>query len=779
MMKWISSIPFAFLSFLTFCLLLAYSPAKGDDTVILNILLNQENKGEYYIIMRDNGDFFIKAEDLKKIGFKDIEGQVYEIEEELYVLLSSIRGVGFHLDEVKLSLEITALPFYFQKQVFDLERRRPVNVRYPADTSAFLNYDLQYSKAPFSRLLDLTNELGLRHRNFLFFTDSEYSKSDSEEDFVRRMTNLTYDRRKKVQRLVIGDFFAPANIFGTSLNMGGVRFHKAYETAPDMITHPLINYSGSAILPSELEIYLDGRLHYSEKLHPGEFDLRNFFPREGGGQMEVVIRDPFGLEKRLEIPFYLTTALLRSGYHDYSYSMGFLREQFGFESFKYGDFAVSGYHFYGMNDFFTTGLNAEILGGRYNIGPTGALRLWNAGVLALALAASRNEDRESGIAESLGYIYQAQRFNFQSTLRGFSRDYTPLIETTSQTGTQLESLTGIGYNTETLGSFGLGYEITRKYEEPNQRVMTARYSRSLYYRLRMIALFRIIQGEEDAEEFFISLIYNPFRQTTVSTSYSRQEDVNTETFQVEKALPFGEGFGARASYDRTDSNAQSTNAFNGSLQYNARYGSVIGRYRTEGSDQTYQASAAGGIAYVARTVSIGRPVTDSFAFVEVGDLENVRVYVNNHEIGRTDSTGRLFVPDLASYYKNQVSIDDHDIPIDYTFPDVKQLISPPGRSGSYISFETSKYRAVFGKILVKTKTESHFLKLYEISMGVEGRPMTFQTTSEGEFYIENVFAGEYRASFIYKQKPCEFDIIVPETEENLIDLGELNCEETD
>jgi outer membrane usher protein len=779
MIKWMSSIPFAFLSLLTFCLLLVYSPAKGDDTVILNILLNQENKGEYYIILRDDGDIFIKTEDMKKIGFKDIEGQVYEIEGELYVLLSSISGVGFHLNEVKLSLEITAPPFYFNKQVIDLERQRSVSVRYPADTSAFLNYNLQYSREISSRNVGLTNELGLRHQNLLFLTDSEYTKNNSEEDWVRLMTNLTYDRRKDLQQIVIGDFFAPSNIFGTSLNMGGIRFQKAYEMAPDMITHPLVNFSGTAALPSDLEIYLDGRLYHSEKIHPGEFDLRNFFPREGGGLMEVVLRDPFGRESRLELPFYLTTTLLRSGYHDYGYSMGFLREQFGLEGFKYGNFAASGYHFYGMNDFITAGLNAEISGGRFNIGPSAALRLWNAGVLSLALAVSQNEDRKRGIADSLAYIYQVQRFNFQSTLRSFSRDYAALTQTTSQPGTQLDSVTGIGYNTENLGSFGLGYEFMRKYEEPNQRIISARYSRTLYYRLRLIALVRMLRGNQDNEEFFVSLIYNPFDKTTVSTSYSRQKDVKTETIQVENALPFGEGIGGRALYNRIDSNGKSTNAFDGLLQYNARYGSVAGRYQTEGGDQTYQASAAGSIAYVSKSVTFGRPVNDSFALVDVDGLKNVRVYVNNNEIGRTDSSGRLFVPDLASYYKNQVSIDDHDISMEYTFPEVKQLISPPGRSGSYVLFETSKYRAIFGKISVKTKNGSQLLKLYEINMDVDGKTVTFQTTGDGEFYVENVSAGIYKAVVIYEQKPCEFDMIVPETEDNLIDLGDLICEETD
>jgi len=778
MMKWISSIPFAFLSILTSCLLLVYSPAKGDDTVILNILLNQENKGEFYVIMRDDGDIFIKNEDLKKIGFKDIDGQVYEIEGEIYVLLSSMKGVGFHLNEVNLSLEITALPFYFRKQVIDLEGQRSINVRYTADSSAFFNYNLQYSREISSRVVGLTNELGLRRGNLLFLTNSEYTKDDSGEELVRLMTNFTFDRRRELQQIVIGDFFAPSSSFGTSLNMGGIRFFKAYETEPGLITHPLVNFSGSVVLPSDLEIYLDGRLYRTEKLHPGEFEIRNLFPREGGGTMDVVIRDSLGRENRLELPFYLTTTLLRSGYHDYSYSAGFLREEFGLESDNYGNFAVSGYHFYGINEFFTAGLSGEISGGRYNIGPSGGVRLWDAGILSLALASSQDEDRKKGMAESLGYIYQIQRFNFQSTARNYSRHYTALAQTIAQPGTRLDSLVGLGYNTESLGSFGLGYEIINKYEEANQRVISARYSRTIYYRIRLIGLVRLIRGGQDSDGYYISLIYNPSPKTSVSTTYSRQADVRTESIQIENAPPLGEGIGGRALYNRTSSEGKSTDAFDGLLQYNAHYGALSGRYQTEGGNQTYQASAAGGIAYVAKTFTFGRPVNDSFALVDVGGLKNVRVYVNNNEIGHTDSAGRIFIPDLASYYQNQISIDDHDIPMDYTFPEVRQVISPPGRSGSYVLFKTSKYRAIFGRISIKTKESKELLKLYEINMDQNGKTMTFQTTGEGEFYVENIYAGTYKASFFYKLKPCEFDIIVPESEESLVDLGDITCEET-
>ena len=87
--------------------------------------------------MRDNGDFFVKEEDLKTVGFKDLEVTAYKIEEEEYILLSSIRGVGFEFDEVSLSLEITALPSFFSFHSIDFARERPETVHYPKNVSGF------------------------------------------------------------------------------------------------------------------------------------------------------------------------------------------------------------------------------------------------------------------------------------------------------------------------------------------------------------------------------------------------------------------------------------------------------------------------------------------------------------------------------------------------------------------------------------------------------------------------------------------------------------------
>jgi len=779
-MRWISLKPFAFLSILTCILLFPISPVKGDDNVILTVILNHQNKGEFYTIKTDGGDFFIKKEDLRNMGLKELTVTAHEIEGEEYILLSSVKGIGFQFDEASLTLEITALPSYFLSQTVDLTRTRPELAQSPPNASGFLNYSLRYtneSSAP--RLISMSNELGFRQGDMLFFTDSDFTSTDDENRFVRLMTNMTYDRRQQLQRLIIGDFIFGSDRFGSNLNMGGISFQKAYFTAPYLITHPLEDISGSVTSPSKLDIYLDGTLFHSENLLPGEYNLRNIFPREGGGLMEIVLTDAFGRVTRIQDPFYLTTSLLKTGYHDYSYNAGFLREEFSQRSFKYGDAAFSAFHFYGVNDFLTIGLAAEASKRTYNLRPSSTLRLWNAGVMNLTLATSQDDDREKGLAASLDYSYQTPTFTTQWASRGFSKNYATIMVEPRQDSTKFETFVGVSYITKKLGSFGLSYGFLNRHDGSDQRTITARYSQSIFRNVRMIAQVSRIEDSDNINEFSINLIYSPTHDTSVSASYDRKETSNRESIQMQKDTPIGEGFGGRMFYQKTDSDLGPTDTFDAFSQYNARYGIFNGRYRSVDSDQAYELSAAGGLAYVAGTTSFGRPVTDSFALVEVGNLDNVRVYVNNNEIGRTDSSGKIFLPNLASYYDNQISIDDHDIPLDYSFPDTKLFVSPPERSGSHIKFEATKFRAIFGKIFVKSAGVTELLKSRQISMNIEGKEVVFDTTSDGEFYLENVNQGQYQASFIYYKKRCTFDIIVPKTDEGLIDLGDLVCETAD
>jgi len=83
---------------------------------ILRVVLNQEEKGDFFIHITEDGDFLIRVEDLKKIGLPEARGRISVIEGEEFCSLRSIKGLAFELNEKKLSLEIQAEPGLFGKR---------------------------------------------------------------------------------------------------------------------------------------------------------------------------------------------------------------------------------------------------------------------------------------------------------------------------------------------------------------------------------------------------------------------------------------------------------------------------------------------------------------------------------------------------------------------------------------------------------------------------------------------------------------------------------------
>jgi outer membrane usher protein FimD/PapC len=753
--------------------------AEGGQMAILRVVLNQEEKGEFFVPVTDDGDFLIRMEDLKKMGFAEIRGKVLTFEGEEFVSLKSMEGVKALFDEKKLVLELTAEPQRLEKTVFMLRYPRQAKVHYPKDTAAFLNYHLAYY-ARDSFTYDstvLTNQLGFRFGDFLFLSDSSYSQRKGEGgEFVRLMSNITYDRREDLIRIVAGDFFGSSGMFGSTLNMGGISFSKNYDINPYFIKSPEISFSGLASLPSEVEVYRDGVLIRKEKVSPGGFDLRDIPTYVGAGHAEVVLKDPFGREQRIQLPYYFTDTLLKKGLHDYSYNLGFLREDFGVVSNRYNDFAFLGFHRYGISDSLTAGMGAEASRKVYNLGLSSTFSVpWQLGVIHGSVAWSDSKGRRDGIGGSVSYLYQGQNLSFNLLLRGFTRDYSNISIETAQDRTKYEAGVGASYFWPLLGSLSLGFDATRKYTGLDTKNLRASYQRQITGRSNVMASFKR-DLENRINEFNISINYYFNYGITASSGYQRTDGNSTERIQVTKNLPLGEGFGGRAALEANQAEPRNFNNYDLQLQYNTKYGQYGAEFLSTNRAETYSFNAAGSLTFVKDSLNFSRPVQDSFALAKIGDLKGVRVYLNNQEIGRTGHSGKVLIPDLSSYYENQISINDKDIPMEYTLSEVMKYVSPPFRSGSYIEFGATKIQAFIGTLKVRKGPKIKPLEYIEFKLRVEGKELLSPTGKGGEFYLENIKPGKYRGALRYLDKDYSFDIIIPKSDEIIVDLGEIICE---
>jgi outer membrane usher protein len=782
--------------------------------LVVNITVNSVSKGDFFVVRDENGDFFVKAQDYPTLGLTPFEGKVVNIQGESYDALHSLNALTVVFDEKKLQLGITAPISLLQKSVIDLSAPPPSkqNVYYPRENSVFLNYGVnyQYGDPAGFQSFSVANKLGARSGDVFFVTDTQYTKTEQSSDFVRLMSSMTYERPKDLQWITVGDMFASSGDLGSTVNIGGIGISKVYQMDPYLIKQPTLNFAGAATLPSQVDIYVDGALVGRQNVQPGQFNLQNLNYYGGSRNVELVIRDPFGNVQRVSYPSYFTSELLKKGLQEYSYNVGFLRQQYGTESNDYGKAAFSAYHRYGASDFWTIGASAEGTNGLYNAGVQTSFLLPWAGVVAVELAGSTGDSGNSGSAASASYSYQKDGFGGNLLLTSFTRDYATVESAALAQKVKYAENFGVSYATTVHGSLSLNYSQTGMYDSGNTQVTSANYTYNLTKSLTLSVTTQAVKNTGTDYQVLVSLNYYAAKDMQYTAQYQSTKEGDSETAQLQKNIPIGEGVGYRGTFTRNYSNsAGTTSTFNPFVQYNGRYGTyALDSYfqNSAGSNsQMYSLTAAGSMVYAGGFFGFTRPVDDSFSMVMVDNLSDVGVMVNNEEIGKTDSSGRIIIPTMRSYNMNQINLEDNNIPIEYSISGVNANVLPSPWSGSCVAFDVAKVRAVTGSLFIKQDGKMTPLEYYDVTMTVKGKAFKFLTGRGGEFYFDTslksndknpssaqqgcreirekvespdkiAIPGSYQASIDFEGKTCTFAIAIPPSSDAIIDIGNVICE---
>lgn len=762
------------------------TPAPADGQVlIVEIHLNGVRKGEYTVVAAADGDYLVGEDDLTAMGVQPPFGTTVQAEGEAHYSLRALQASEIRFDETKLALFVTLPSERLPKKALDLLPGRPQRVLEPRDNSAFFNYRALSSgdTGGGPKNLALSTELGVRVGAFLLRSESAHGRGAGPRRDIRYGSNVTHDNRRTLQRWILGDFSTSSGDLGGTLNLGGVSFSKAYQIDPYFIRQPMAGFTANIPSPGQAEIYLDGVRVRTETLQPGQFELRNLNYYGGQREVAVVIRDPFGREQRLVYPYYFSDVNLREGLHEYSYNLGWQRENLGIASNDYGPLALSAFHRYGVNDKLTLGGRGEAEPGRFNLGPTMALRSDRWGILSGGYSAGRSP-AGSGWAGVVRYGFQARQFNSQAELRRYSPHYESVGQPAAEFRPKSELSASASYGVPSLGNLSIDWRRLRQYQGGDQRTVSLGYSRRLFSSLSLLAsVSRVaVSGPSpipSATNIFFALTNSPGRDVTAHYFHNQRGDSSSDVVQVGNNTPVGEGFGYRVVGERSSDEPGDSYRLAPSLQYNGPHGVYTMDLRSDRAPggparESYQLGIGGGIAYVGGSFAFSRPVTDSFGVVKVGELEGVRVYQSAREIGRTNAEGVVFLPNLGSYVANRVAIDDRDIPVDYRIADKELNISPALRSGALIRFDVARIQAITGRLAVRVAGKTQAAEYLDLLVTVGGKETLSPTGRGGEFYIENLKPGRHQARFGFDGRQCSFELTVPESREMLIDLGEMH-----
>jgi outer membrane usher protein len=749
------------------------------ERAILQLSVNQVERGEVIVLLKPP-DVLLRVADLERAGLRGLAGRRETISGEAYVsLLSLAPAVVFELDERALALRLTAQPSILTTTVQDFLQSRPPDLVYTQDTSAFLNTSL--TGIDFERFT-WTGEGGLSIRNTLLYGTAF---RDETGVFSRGLTSFTVDDRERLMRWAVGDRIDSTGPLGGSALLGGFSISREFSLDPYFVRFPTVGLSGAVLTRSTAEVYVNGQLIRREVLPPGPFELRNLPAPVGSGTAEVILRDAFGRQQVVSSPFYFTSNLLRAGVQEWSYDVGFRREAEVTGLGEYGPWALLARHRVGVTDDLSVGARLELGADLASGGPIITARL-PVGEMELAAAGSAS-DTEDGWAASLAYNYASRIVSVGWALRAFSDHYVSTSLKAPEDRARLEATALLGFPITTRSTVTLQYTHTDFRDADPQERVSAAVSVRLTDRANLFVTASHARqpGQKPETAVFTGVTYYLGDSTTATASHEVSRHQNNTAVEVQRSLPLGTGVGYRARVTRSEQDLPQVDGHSGGsdvnyqgladVQYQSRYGFYEASYERTGGRDSTMLTAAAGIVAIGGGLHLSRPVQDGYALIEVPGVPGVRGSLNNQVVGRTDSRGKLLVPNLLPYYGNRLSIADQDIPIDYSISVTERLVAPPVKGGSIVTFPARRVQAFVGSVVVEIAGRTVTPAYGQLTVTAEGQTFESPIGRDGEFYLENLPRGRHPAVVDHKDASCRFTLEAPASPASLVDVGTVRC----
>ncbi len=735
-----------------------------------SLTVNDVPKGEIFVVLAA-GDVFVRRDDLLAAGVAALDGRDEAVLGQRLLSLKSVAPpLRYTLDEREIVLRIVAPIELLPKQVLNLAGVRG-EVTYQKQTSGFFNYAAHLSDLS---QLDLYQETGASYDGNLAFSSMYLS---TKQQPIRGLTNFTLNERETRRRLIFGDALVQTSTLGSSYILGGWTLTKTFDLDPYAVRSPRIGFAGTTLTPAKVDVYVNGALVRTEQIQPGAFELNNLQVGGGKGLATYVIRDALGQEQRISIPFYVANSVLAKGFEEFTYSLGALREKVGLESWGYDRIAFMGTHRRGITDHLTLGGRLEATDRLISGGPALTAQT-PIGQLELEVAASQERDGPPGLATFTSYSFSSSYFSAGAFGRLISDHYATL-----NAGARADRVTrGAGvYQATPLGkrmSLSSQGQISHDRDRGNGWLVNGSINARVVLQLNTsLSSGYTRYGDQGEWNVVLGLSYASSSQYFGSTQARITNGDAALDLNASRSLPIGPGYGFRA--NATIDEASHANAV-------AQYQTTFGRYSAGATvsdnggkgpvQHNYTVDAAGGIAVVPGVGLFATlPINDSFGVIRVRGVKGVRGYISNKEIGQTDRNGNLVVPNVLSYYGNHISIDPEDIPIRYTVDLTDMAIAPPQRGVALADFLLTTPHYYRGTTVIDEHGKRVIPQYGQVRIPNEKQEILSPLGEAGEFDLEGLTVGVHQLFIDYAGGTCEMQLEATDSEDPVIDLGELVC----
>lgn len=697
--------------------------AKGDQTLMLLVFVNDHSIGKIGEFVLRDGALFARPEELRELGFR-IPPRLSETKDGL-VALADLPNFSARLDRATQTLHVTAgldalLPALLQAGV-------PAGKDYHVESGlgTTLNYDVigtsvngrQFGSGMFEARE--FSPFGVLSTDALAYTGSAPSTPNS-ETVIRLDSTYVYSDPESMRRYRAGDFITGALSWTRSIRMGGLQVNSDFSMRPDLITFPLPEVAGSVAVPSTVDVLVNGSRALSQQIQPGPFQVQQLPVVTGAGTVQMTVTNALGQQVTTELPFYASASLLAPGLQTYSAEAGLVRQNWGVVSNDYGSAAGSATYRRGLTSYLTLEGHAEASHGLFMGGAGGVFNVANLAVVNLALAGSGGGNHSGGQV-SAGIQRTGQVFNFGTQAVVASSRFGDVAAINGDPTSQLALTANAGVSLGRFGSLGGAFTAINRNMQPSVSVVSApglilpQQSAPLapsffvpVERSRMVTVSYSTQigdvalfatgfrdfADHESTGVFVGLTIPLGSRSSASVSAQREDDKSTGQVQAtQTANTIGDwGYNVLGAVDHPDHEFAQ-------VSYMSPWALVFAGADRSGGVTTMQAEARGAVSFVDGALFPSNRIDDAFAVVDTDGVEGIRVDRENRYMGTTDSSGRFLVPDLRSFDLNRISIDPLDAPVDAVVAQTVQEVRPLDRSGVVVHFPVKPSRGALVRIV--------------------------------------------------------------------------------
>lgn len=745
---------------------LAAGEAAGSSEMVLELRLNGQSDGEACIVLIEGGSaLWLERQDFARLRLRPPPLAPRVVGGREYLPLASLAGVQVRIDAAASVAEIGVPAAAFATTTQPLQPRGAPRQAHSA-RGAFLNYELyaQHGDYAGGNSAGGFTEIGVFDGRGVLTSTAAASEFDGTRRLVRLESTYTRDFPAALRTLRLGDVISTPGAWGRAVRFAGVQWGSNFGTRPDLVTTPLLSAGGEAVVPSSVDVFVNGQGVGTLQVPAGPFVIDRLPAVTGSGEVRLVVHDALGREQIVTLPFYSSPALLRPGLSHYAFEIGALRRDFGRRSNDYGELLAAATWRAGLTRNFTAELHAEgVRSGAHAAGLDVAVAIGRLGVLGASLAAG-GDGSGTGWLGAGSFERSGRRLSLALRAQVAGRAFRQIGDAAGSERPRLRQLAQIGLNLGRAGSLGAAVGHEAYFAAPAQRIYTLTHNLGVGRGFLGLNL-GYTDGAARSRSAYLTWTL-PLGNARSAGASLRYDDTlpppdTALGLELQRAAPPGSGYGYRlsatsaGSYDAAWIQQFEPLAIEADA---ARFAGISAQRLTLG----------GGATYLGGALRASRTVDDSFALIDAGGIGGLTVYVDNQPVTRTDARGQALVRKLRPYEANRIGIDAGQLPLDASVGAESIEVVPAWRSGALVRLPVERVRGgefrlvQRGGAAVPAGASVRF-KGAEFPVGLDG--LTYVTG------YDHGLAGEAR----WPGGRCVFRVPPPPVDDPLPQLGDIAC----